>query len=435
MNYKRLAALAMCLGCAISAFALGACADDVVPTPNVSHENMSFLKAVGSDVKNEEGEKVQLRGVNAGGLGVIEQWMTGFRSSSGEDGIRCRDHLTTSLEFTSRFGFEGGKALWENYYAGWWSETDFENCAGMGINVLRLPFTYMNVDYGATQGYDHAGQYDFTLLDSFVDGAAQHGIYTILDLHGAYGSQNGQDHSGEVIDSAEDVDFYTNETYISLTERLWTAVAEHYKDDPAVAGYDLLNEPGEKAGETYARHWDVFDRLYRAIRAADDEHIVIFESCWGGQNLPSPAKYGWENCMYSFHHYTNCTGLERFQEHVTSFTDRLDDVEAKNFGVPLYMGEFCCYDNPEQWSYTLGMLNERGWHWTTWTYKVFIRSAWGVYNLTLPAEDKVNAHTDSETDIRKKFSALRTDRNAVKFTFYDGTTLFDMIKRFASPTP
>ena len=45
--------------------------------------------------------------------------------------------------------------------------------------------------------------------------------------------------------------------------------------------------------------------VYKAIRAEGDEHIIMFEACWEWYNLPSPAKYGWKNCIYSFHHYVD----------------------------------------------------------------------------------------------------------------------------------
>ena len=41
-----------------------------------------------------------------------------------------------------------------------------------------------------------------------IDECSKRGIYIILDLHGAFGAQNGQDHSGEVIEEVENVIFY-----------------------------------------------------------------------------------------------------------------------------------------------------------------------------------------------------------------------------------
>lgn len=397
-------------------------------------EAVALISVDGTDLIDENGDKIMLRGVNAGGLGVIEQWMTCFqRSSSQGSEYVARDSYTTSKVWIERFGIDDTLALWDNYQAAWWNETDFANCAEMGINVIRLPFTYMNIDFGAVASYDNAGDFDFTFLDNFVDSAAKYSIYTILDLHGAYGSQNGQDHSGQTFGSAAEVTFYEDERMIGLTANLWGAVAEHFKNNPAVAGYDLLNEPVEKAeGSTGEKHWRAMDRFYDAIRATGDRHVVIFESCWGAEGLPKPAKYGWTNCMYSFHHYTNCSGDDRVDEHKASFSDRMRGVEEANFGVPLYMGEFTCYTNEEQWTYTLDLMNRNGWHWTTWTYKIWGSSGWGVYNIITQNETKIDAHHDDYDAIRRSFRSVRTDTNAAPFTFASGRTLFDVIKEYSS---
>ena len=300
------------------------------------------------------------------------------------------------------------------------------------MNCIRLPFTYMTVDFDAVVSYDNAGDFDFTPLDNFIDAAASYGMYTILDMHGAYGSQNGQDHSGETKDSAWEVDFYTNTRMIDLTAKLWTALAEHYKDEPAVAGYDILNEPGEKAQSTDEKHFAVFDVLYDAIRKADTKHMVIFESCWDGENLPQPSEYGWENCMYSFHHYTSMAQGGQYTEHGVSWNEKIADVTAQNFGVPLQMGEFNNYNDCEQWEYVLGLLNRANWHWTSWTYKInntWENSAWGIY--TIPAVDKVNAHTDSYETILAKFAKLKTDANVHKVDL-GGRSLESVMKEYCT---
>lgn len=389
-----------------------------------------FLRVEGTNVVDGEGNIVYLRGVNSGGLGVIEQWMNGFtQSSSEESSIVCIDHLTTSKVFIERFGMDGAKELWAEYQENWFNETDFANCAAMGMNVIRFPFTYMNVDFDAVSGLEYAGKnYDFTLLDYFVETAANYGLYTILDLHGAYGSQNGKDHSGEV-QSAGSVDFYSNQQKQDLTANLWKAIAEHFKDNPYVAGYDILNEPAETTGSgtmtTELRHWIVFDKIYDAIRSVDQNHIVIFESCWDGKNLPQPSTYGWENCMYSFHHYT---GTSDYDGNTVSWNAKLDEVISQDFGVPLYMGEFTCYNNADSWNYCLDLMAAQGWHWTSWTYKVNATSVmpWGIYNIQVSRDDKINAHLDSYDTIIEKMQGLRTTEYAKPYAFSDGQTLYSI---------
>ena len=74
-------------------------------------------------------------------------------------------------------------------------------------------------------------------------------MYVILDMHGAFGSQNGMDHSGEINDGKQ---LYYNQSNKDKTLNLWKKIAEHFKGNPAVAAYDILNEPGIKAAATYS---------------------------------------------------------------------------------------------------------------------------------------------------------------------------------------
>lgn len=435
MRHKKLSALFAAVVAVISLSALGACTDGKRPEPKPQPEpdtaTLSALAAVGNRVVNEKNDAIYLRGVNAGGLFVTEHWMTGFVYGS----TPSNDYRSLTQTFIARFGEQKTQELWAEYRNNWWMDADFKLCADMGVNCIRLPFTYMNVDFPAVRDNDYADAgktYDFTALDAFVEKAAEHGIYTILDLHGAYGSHNGQDHSGQIFESASDVTFYSDERMIDLTVKLWSALSEHYKNEPAVAGYDILNEPGEKAGLTSERHFKVYDRIYKAIRATGDKHIVIFESCWDAKDLPMPDEYGWSNCMYSFHHYAESTFDAA--AHGTDWNDkmRLADVRFKD--VPLYMGEFTNYTSTEKWEYVLDLLNRSNWHWTSWTYKVWGNMPWGIVNIRGNNASKVNASADGYDDIIGKFKLLRSDSEvAKKYTFGEhGGSLEQLFKAYAT---
>ncbi|MCM1289879.1 MAG: cellulase family glycosylhydrolase [Corallococcus sp.] len=404
-------------------FVDGYCTRCNAPDPNYippPPDSNPMLHAVGTKVVDAKGNEVFLRGTNVGGLLVTENYMSAFEDSTGQD------YYTIKKALLSRFGKEKSDALWKIYRDNWWSDLDFQLCKDMGMNVLRLPFTYMDVDSAALDGLSHAGQnYDFSILDDFVERAAKYGMYVILDLHGAYGSHNGQDHSGQILGAGQ-VDFYSNETKIALTVKLWSALAEHFKDNVTVAGYDILNEPGENGGwinDTVgnAPHWDVFDRIYQAIRKTDVYHIVIFESSWGANNLPMPDVYGWKNCMYSFHHYNNITNDPN--AFAASYDEKLAELTNKNFGVPLQMGEFTAYYTESQWTYAFEALNGNNFHWCSWNYKVNTTgdSSWGIINKNFSS--RINVETDSYDSIAQKFAANKTVGTGEYYKFSSGHTL------------
>lgn len=233
-----------------------------------------FLKVKGTQIRKAKGngDVVYLRGTNAGGWLVQENWMNPTNAS---------DQRTMMDTLANRFGTSTRDELVATYEDNYWTAQDFDNCAEMGMSVIRLPFTYMNLcdDNGNLKSNA------FSRLDWFVQNCSQRGMYVILDMHGAFGSQNGMDHSGEVNDGKQ---LYYNQGNKDKTLNLWKKIAEHFKGNPAVAAYDILNEPGIKAAATYSLHWDFYNEIYNAIRSKDSNHIIIMESCWDADNLPRP---------------------------------------------------------------------------------------------------------------------------------------------------
>ena len=404
--------------------------DPPTPTPHVYNldgefEETEYLKVDGKDIVTIGGDTIYLRGVNVGGLLVTERWMCATRLSHG-----TTDHYNLTNTLYERFGEEKTQKFWAKYRENYWNETDFENCVKMGMNVLRLPFSYMNVDPNYHNVRKKEGQeFNFDVLDDFIEGAAKHHIYVILDLHGAYGSQNGQDHSGQVFATADEVDFYSNEEKMNKTVHLWVELAKHYKDVVTIAAYDILNEPGEKAGSTTTRHWDFFDKCYDAIREIDVDRPIIMESCWDGANLPKRSAYGWENVIYSFHNYS---GDYTVSGNLSSYKNKLDGVRQQNFAVPYYMGEFTCYNGEDIWTTILAYLNSEKWHWTSWSYKMSNSperyGGWGIYFTGI---HYMNVDIDDYDEMMDKLEYLDTSHvETVEMTFSSRNTLAKILKEY-----
>ena len=348
--------------------------------------NLDFLKTDDTQIKNNygKGNCVYLRGTNIGNLFVQESWMSS---------TDARDQKTINENLENRFGRDKKNALIEQYESSYFTSEDILKLKELGMSVIRVPFTYMNFYEKNDQGQWKLKPNAFTRLDWIIKQCSEQGIYTILDLHGAFGSQNGQDHSGEVIDKVEDVTFYKDPNLKYLTLELWKEVAIRYRKNPAVAGYDILNEPGEKAGTTKEYHWDYYNQIYKIIRAVDPDHIIIMEACWTALDLPQPSKYGWQNVVYEFHHY-----VWNGEKSVTmqKLLANLLVASLKIFKVPIYIGEFTFFELPEAWSYVLNLFNVNGYHYTSWSYKSNNAGTWGIYNQK--GTEKVNP---TSTDINE----------------------------------
>jgi len=355
-----------------------------------------FLKARGRYIRTQagRGKRIFLRGTNAGGWLVHEEWMCP---------TIARDTKTIRDTLAARFGAEKRDELIDAYRDAYWTEQDFDNCAALGMTCLRLPFIYWDV---ADEEGDILPR-GFQRLDWFVQNCAQRGMYVILDLHGAYGSQSGKHHSGQVNDGRQ---LYYNEENRARTIKLWEGIAAHYRGNPAVAGYDLLNEPENDTEHTGKMQWDYYDELYRAARAADPDHIIFIEACWEPKDLPRPSKYGWKNVVYEYHHYAwDAQSVEGVSLHAAA--NALWEYFA--FRVPILNGEFTCFGKDEGWRNSLRYYNGLGFHWTTWTYKVTGKSPngdphWGIYEQQ-DVQAKLDIQTASEEDIRAAWGRVGTE--------------------------
>ena len=392
-----------------------------------------FLKAKGKYLYNNygNGDAVLLRGTNAGGYLVQEFWMCPTDYST-----NVSDQMDIINMLTSRFGADAAAELIKVYEDNYWTEKDFDNCAALGINCIRLPFWYRNLVDANGNMLPNA----FARFDWFVEQAAQRGIYVIIDFHGAPGSQNGSDHSG--IDGGDNKQgasefFFGNNASANqqLYYDLWSKIAEHFAGNPAVAGYDLLNEPyctyrynsGYSADYLHSMLWNIYNNAYNVIRAKDPDHVIIMEATWDPVDLPNPSQYGWSNIMYEYHNYLyddydNANGGQ-----ISNMQNKLNAITAANYNVPSYMGEFCYMNSTGAWQQGLQLLNDFGINWTTWTYKVTSNYGnWGLYNQNV---ESVNVTTDSYSEIYRKWSNVGSSYansslvNAVKSYFSSNVNL------------
>lgn len=350
---------------------------------------MSMLHADGTRIVDEDGQTVLLRGVNLGGWLVQEAWMNLTNAP-------CQAEAFQTLD--ERFGRETRERLFSVYEDNYLTEADFDNIRALGMNVVRIPFAWWNIltDEGTLR------EDAFERLDWAVRCSAERGMYVILDLHAARGSQNNQDNSGEMNGS----NLWKEALYQDQTVFLWEQVAEHYKDEPAVAAYDLLNEPGGDFKSTGVTQWEFFDRAYRAIRAVDSKHIVMVESCWNPEDLPAPDRYGWENVVYQYHFYKwNADNDYRAQK--LNVDVKLHMIGQANYSVPSFLGEFTLFQSMEAWEYALNAYSDAGMGWTIWTYKVTGDSTWGLYNVFGNSADIYN---DSAETIEAKWREQGTMR-------------------------
>lgn len=385
-----------------------------------------LLKADGKVLRDAagEGNVVQLKGTNAGGYLLQEFWMTPTNATSG---VKAEEDIYSVL--TERFGKEKMSELVDIYQDAYWTEEDFDYCRELGMNCIRLPFWYRNIVDENGDFYDNWSE----KLDWFAEEAAKRNIYVILDMHGAPGSQNGSDHSGK--DGGDDKknasEFFFGdnaEKNQELFYKIWEELARHYKDNPWIAGYDLLNEAyctyrynsGMPEKELLQMLWDIYDTAYKKIRAVDPEHLIIMGATWDPKDLPRPDKYGWENVMYEYHNYLYDDYDNAKGQQITNMKKKLNAIAQAGYEVPSLLGEFAYFNNLDAWEEGIRLINDTGISWTTWTYKVIAEYGnWGIRNQK---NWKVNLETNDYDTIANAWSKVGES--------YENTGLVNVLKKY-----
>lgn len=163
-----------------------------------------------------------LRGVNLGGWLVLERWMT----PSVFAGTEAIDEYTFMQT-------PGARGKLREHQKNFIRESDFKWLRDNGIEAVRIPVGCWAIDgdapYAACIGR----------LDWALRMAEKYGLEVLLCLHGAPGSQNGQDHSGQ----AGAARWYKQREYRAQTVEVLEQLALRYRDNPKFWGIELLNEP------------------------------------------------------------------------------------------------------------------------------------------------------------------------------------------------
>ena len=410
-----------------------------VPEQAASVENTTDLvQARGRSLYDAQGNRLQLKGINAGQILLQEGWMSPFalEPSKNANGtfVTDADGNLQYPEFTEeefRAGLQANPnlagydldELLQHYYSCFFTEEDFRIIREeLGFNTIRLPFYYLNI---LNEDLSLKAEAEaFAYLDWFIANAAAQDLYVILDLHGAPGSQNGYEHSGAADQEAK---LWESQEYRTATIRLWEAIARHYtvtRPDLGawIATYDLMNEPTyQSRGVTTKACWDFFDELYDAIRAQGDIHVITMEGCWDFGSLPDPADYGWENIQYEYHWYNWWS--DKLPYTLFHAYQDLSNI-GRNYDVPVLIGEFTVFENRDNWAKELALFDDRGYNWTIWNYKTTVTgwwtSSWGVYTCQLNLTDtpKCNVATCTAEEFLLACEATRTE-NCATGTLYE----------------
>ena len=242
-------------------------------------------------VNSSDNQEVILNAVNFGNWMVMEGYMMNSVS-------QAPDQHTWKEKLTPLIGTDSVKAFYDAWLTNHVTQDDINQIKAWGFNAVRLPLHYEYfVNLRTPDVWNDQG---FALLDDIISWCTVAGIYVILDLHAAPGGQS--DNSGISDYDSTKPSLWESRDNRSKTVRLWDKISERYKDEPWVAGYDLINEPNwNLPGGTLLR--DLYVDLTRVIRANGDDHILFIEGNSYSNDYTGLTPPWDPQMVYVFHKY------------------------------------------------------------------------------------------------------------------------------------
>ena len=303
-----------------------------------------FAHTQGKEIVDGAGKPLLLRGTNLGNWLVPEGYMWHL-NNGGPESPREIEALITEL-----VGPQRAHDFWRSYRENYITQSDIHLIKQCGFNSIRVPLHYKFFETDDAEG--------FALLDRVVQWAHQENLYIILDMHTAPGGQTGKN-----IDDSDGYPWlFSDSSAQEHTVAIWQRLARHYRNNPTVLGYDLLNEPipNYPGLERFNASLEPFyKRLATAIRQVDNHHILILGGAQWDTNFAVFGPPFDKNAVYTFHRYHAAAEQATVQRYV-DFSDQNN--------VPIWLGE--SGENADEWiAKFVEVLEKNDIGWAFWPYK------------------------------------------------------------------
>ena len=188
--------------------------------------------------------------------------------------------FSRGVNITGWFQASGPRQIQFSQY----SKKDFENIKSLGCDAIRLPVNLFHMT---------SGNPDYTIdplflsmLDQALDWAEELKLYLIIDNH-----------------TSDDLASQNPNLETALV-KVWTQLANRYKDRSDYILYEIMNEPNGSAMTT-AKWGQIQQSAINAIRLSDTRHTIIVGGAgYNSYNeLAALPVYTDNKLIYTFHFY------------------------------------------------------------------------------------------------------------------------------------
>jgi aryl-phospho-beta-D-glucosidase BglC (GH1 family) len=307
-----------------------------------------FVTTRGKDLVSTDGKPLVLKGINLGNWLLPEGYMFKFKTANSPRRIET--------VINELIGEDEGRRFWRTYHHDYITQEDIRFIKQSGFNSVRVPFSYRLL-VSDTSPVKLEGE-GYRLLDDVVAWCKQEKLYVILDMHAAPGGQ-----TGDNIDDSWGYPFlYESAESQDLLVNIWRRLAARYRNEPAVIGYDLLNEPIAHyfdAAKLNPKLEPLYRRVVAGIREVDRNHVIFLGGAQWDTNFKVFGPPFDPKLVYTFHKYWMEVNRGAIQEFL-DFRDK--------HNVPIWMGE--SGENTDEWITSFRtLLDANNIGWCFWPYK------------------------------------------------------------------
>jgi endoglucanase len=245
---------------------------------------MEFLSTRGDNFISDN-TPIQLRGVGIGNWLTLEHFMFGLPGTDSQ--------IRQMIKET--YGGEKSNLFWNQYYSVYVQEEDIKFVHECRMNHVRIPINYQLF---FTDSFEKSVA--IREVDRILNYLKKYNIWGIIDLHAVPGGQNPDWHSDNP--SGKD-NFWSDKAAIDNVVKLWGKIADYYKSEPAIGGYDLINEPCFFSKKSKTIMIDFFRKCTNAIRKVDSNHIVFYSGNKYSRDFSMFTENLDKNSSFTFHLY------------------------------------------------------------------------------------------------------------------------------------
>lgn len=281
-----------------------------------------------------------------------------------------------------------------------WYENEFNEASFSEIhNTLCFNVVRLNMDFRFFENDDNPNVYlqaGWDWLDEKLLWARNNNVYLILDMHTPQGGYQSNGFAGQFWgSSSQDINNRTR------FKNLWKEIADRYKNDTIIAGFDLINEASPDNNTSY---WTLIQETVYQIRTVDNNHLIIVEEGFNEDfewQTISDNNYCIDIHFYYPWQYVANENTSPYDANYPLEQDMLDYglQFALDNNIPLNIGEYgikraVLERNGSNWEAYLNQLhtlfNTYNLSHQIWNYHA---SYWGLhepYNNTLPNSNNIN---------------------------------------------